>query len=456
MEGYGFTSFRKDLVAGIIVGILAGPLAIAFAIASGARPDQGITAAIIGGLIAALTSGSKYQITGPSGAFVILILSTSLQYGYEGMLMATLMAGILLIIAGFAKVGNMIRFIPYSVTVGFTAGIAVLIITSQATYFLGIPLSLGNKTFFLKWYTIASHITEINWIEFLLGTLSILIVRLWPKLKTPFPGSLVTIIVAGGLVKIFSLPSLTIGDTFGNLAFSLPSFKIPPFEWMNLPSLIEPAVAIALLISIESLLSAMVADGMTGRKHRTHMELISQGLANIGSSLAGGLPATGAIARTATNIKSGAVSPVSGVIHAIVVLITMLFLGNWISSIPLATLAGILFVIAFNMGEWNYFLTIFRSPKGDVVILLTTFLSTLFVNLVFAIETGVILAAFIHLNRLAEASGMEEMSPAEELDEDPEEIQRMQSLKIPPEVEVYEIYGSLFLRRNGEVYDSSS
>jgi SulP family sulfate permease len=444
IENYNFSKFQKDLIAGVIVGIVAIPLSIAFAIASGARPEQGLVTAVVAGFIASMSSGSMYQISGPTGAFVILVLSTITQYGYEGMLIATFLAGMMLVIAGFSRMGAVIKFIPYSVTVGFTSGIALLIATSQLADLFGISIHLSNKNMVEKWISIAQHIFEMNWTALTIGLFTIVIMRVWPLLKTPIPGSLIAIILSTVTVSAFSLSCMTIGDRYGTIEFSFPVFSFPSFKLDSILELIQPAIAIALLAGIESLLSAVVADGMTASRHRSHMELISQGFANIGSSLVGGLPATGAIARTATNIRSGAVSPVSGMIHAIVILASMLFLGTMISVIPLAALAGILLVIAYNMSEWKQFLTIFRCPAGDVVILLTTFLLTILVDLVVAIEVGIVLGAFITLNRFAEASGIKNYTDAIDQEENPKDQEILKSLNLPSSVEVYEIYGSLF------------
>lgn len=443
-EGYRGAHLRKDLIAGLIVGVLAIPISIAFAIASGARPEQGLITAVVAGFIAALTSGSRFQVTGPTGAFVILVHSTIAQYGYQGMVIATFIAGLLLIVGGLTRVGAAIKFIPYSVTVGFTSGIALLIATSQFPDLLGIPLHFGEENVFTKWVAIASHLTEAHFATVAVALISLFLLWLWPKFNTPVPGSLVVIFVSTLLVKLLALETTTIGDRFGTLTFSLPMPSIPIADLGLIPNLIQPAMAIALLAGIESLLSAVVADGMTARRHRSHMELISQGLANIASGLMGGIPATGAIARTATNIKSGAVSPIASITHAGVILFSLAFLGPAIAQIPMASLAAVLLFIAYHMSEWRHFMKILRCPAGDIVILLVTFLLTVLVDLVTAIEVGIIVAAFITIHRMADASGMKDLRQSLNQEEQPEEVALIKSLELPAGVEVFEIYGSLF------------
>lgn len=443
-EGYHLADLKKDLISGLMLGIIAIPLSIAFAIASGARPEQGIMTAIIAGFIASSTSGSRYQISGPTGAFVILVGTTISKYGYEGLLIATFLAGIILVISGISRVGTIIKFIPYSVTVGFTGGIALLIAFSQIPDFLGIAISTDSFTFIDKILETAPHLKEINPACALIGMFSITIMALWPKLRTPLSGSLVVIVAATVMVQLFSLPCETIGDRFGSLEFTIPSISLPSLDLQMMPELVQAAIAIAFLVGIESLLSAVVADGMTGRRHRSHMELISQGLANIASSLCGGLPATGAIARTAANIQSGAVSPISGMTYSVAIVILMLFMGTYIALIPLSAVAGILLMIAYRMGEWHHFLTIFRCPIGDIAILLTTFVLTVFVDLLTAIQAGIILATFISINRMAEGSGMRNLREAIVQEEMPEDVEIAQAINNEDKLEVYEVYGSLF------------
>ncbi len=444
-EGYSLKDFSKDLIAGIIVGILALPMSIAFAIASGARPEQGLYTAIIAGLLGGVLSGSRYQISGPTGAFIILIADIYQCQGYEGLVIATLFAGIILIGMGFARLGAAIKFIPYPVTIGFTSGIALLIFTTQVHDFTGMHITASIPADFLgKWLVYFQNLHHVDLPTLGMALFSLAVVIWWPRVTSVIPGALVAIVLSTVLVNFFGVPVATIGDCYGAVPSSLPTFSLPHITWAHVPQLISPAIAIALLAGIESLLSAVVADGMTGRRHRSDMELISQGVANIGCALGGGLPSTGAIARTATNIKSGGHTPVASLIHALTLLLALLFLGNAVAMIPMATLSAILIVVAYNMSEWRHFLHLFRSPKGDVAILLVTFMLTVLVDLVTAIEVGIVLAAFVFINRMAEAAHTDDLRVALTEVDDPRDYEALQQLDIPSEVEVYQFYGSLF------------
>ena len=448
-QGYSSPVFFKDLTAGIIVGIVALPLAIAFAIASGVKPEQGLYTAIVAGFLISLLSGSRVQIGGPTGAFIVIIYGIVQKFGYDGLVIATIMAGVLLIIMGFAKLGAVIKYIPYPVTVGFTAGIALIIAMGQLRDLLGLHMEKVPAEFIEKIVAYSEHAGSITPIAAVIGIATIAIVFLWPRVTQRVPGSLVAILVTTGMVQLMDLPVETIGSRFGSVSGSLPSFRMPQFDWRTASSLVSPAITIALLAGIESLLSAVVADGMTGRKHRSNMELIAQGVANIASPLFGGIPATGAIARTATNIKNGGLTPIAGIIHAVVLLLIMLFFGKWAALIPMATLAGILVVVAYNMSEWHHFVKLLKSPKMDIAVLLVTFFLTVLVDLTVAIQAGVVLAALLFMKRMSDVTqvgyitsmvGFEE-EDEEDAKADPNNINKF---SVPKGVEVFEVNGPFF------------
>jgi len=438
----------KDLTAGVIVGIVALPLAIAFAIASGVKPEQGLYTAIVAGLLISVLSGSRVQIGGPTGAFIVIIYGIVQKFGYDGLAIATIMAGILLVIMGIARLGAVIKYIPYPVTVGFTSGIALIMAAGQIRDLLGLQMEKVPAEFIEKIVAYSEHIGSITPAAGALGIATIVIVFLWPRVTHRVPGSLVAILVTTAAVPLLNLPVETIGSRFGSVSGALPSLRLPHVEWRMVSSLVSPAITIALLAGIESLLSAVVADGMTGRKHRSNMELVAQGVANIASPLFGGIPATGAIARTATNIKNGGLTPISGIIHALVLLLIMLFLGKWAALIPMATLAGILIVVAYNMSEWHHFVKLLKSPKSDIAVLLVTFFLTVLVDLTVAIQAGVVLAALLFMKRMADVTqlgyvtsmvGYEE--DEEDASEDPNSIKRF---AVPKGVEVFEVNGPFF------------
>jgi len=443
-EGYTAKLFGQDLWAGIIVGIVALPLSIAFAIASGVKPEQGLITAVVAGLLISMFSGSRVQIGGPTGAFIVIIFGIVQKYGYDGLALATVMAGVMLIVMGIAKMGDVIKFIPFPVTVGFTSGIAVIIFTSQVPDFLGLHLAHNPEKFWDKWIAFAQHIPTIDPYAVSISIITILIILFWRKVTDKLPGPLIAILVTTSITHVLHWPLQTIGSRFGNVPHTFPMPHIPYINWDLIIKLSPPALTIALLAGIESLLSAVVADGMTGRRHRSNMELIAQGIANLASPLFGGIPATGAIARTATNIKNGGQTPVSGIVHALTVLVMFLFLGQWASLIPMATLAGILVLVAYNMGEWSMFAKLFRSPKSDIMVLLTTFLLTVFVDLTVAIEVGIVLAAFLFMKRMIEVTQVNYLNQGNESDEwilDPE---MMDAINIPPGIEIFEINGPFF------------
>jgi len=394
-EGYSFKTFTKDLSAGVIVGIVALPLSIAFAIASGVKPEQGLYTAIVAGIVISILSGSRVQIGGPTGAFIVMLYGIVQKYGYDGLAVAGIMAGILLVIMGIAGLGSVIKFIPYPVTVGFTTGIALIIFTTQIKDFLGLQIDKVPAEFINKIIAYSQNILTVNPYALLIGGVSIVIMILWKKVSLKIPGSLIAIIVSTLIVLIFKLPVDTIGSKFGSVPNMLPLPKFPHIDFKVLPELFQPALSIALLAGIESLLSAVVADGMTGGKHRSNMELIAQGAGNIVSPLFCGIPATGAIARTATNIKNGGTTPIAGIIHCVTLLLIMLFFGKLAALIPMPALSAILIMVAYNMSEIHIFVKIFKSTKSDVIVLLVTFLLTVILDLTVAIQVGVVLASLL-------------------------------------------------------------
>ena len=442
-EGYTFSHFSKDLTAGVIVGIVALPLAIAFAIASGVKPEQGLYTAIIAGFLISALSGSRVQIGGPTGAFIVIVYGIVQQYGYDGLATATLISGILLIAMGFARLGAVIKFIPYPVTVGFTTGIALIIFAGQIRDFLGLDIATVPSEFIEKWVAYAHHFDSFNPAALGLGVLTIVTVQLFPRVTRLVPGSLVAILVTTALVSLFNLPVEPIGSRFGEVPTSLPKPQLPNISFELIGQMFSPALSIALLAGIESLLSAVVADGMTGRRHRSDMELIAQGVANIFSPIFGGIPATGAIARTATNIKNGGITPISGIIHAITLLLIMLFFGKWAALIPMPTLAGILIVVSYNMSEWHLFVKLFRSPRSDVLVLLATFLLTVLLDLTVAIQVGVVLAALLFMRRMSEVTKVGYVT-RQMNDEDAAEEPMEDQAGIPDGVEIFEVNGPFF------------
>jgi SulP family sulfate permease len=442
LKDYSAKQFSADLFSGIIVGVVALPLAIAFAIASGVPPEKGIYTAVIAGFIISLLGGSKVQIGGPTGAFVVIVYGIVQKYGLEGLTIATLMGGIILIVMGMVRLGSVIKFIPHPLIVGFTSGIALIIFSSQINDFFGMEIQHVPANFFMKWKEYFLQLQKINPYAVSLAAGTTLIVFFWPKKWSRVPGSLVALLLGVVTVNYFHLPVETIGKRFGEIHSSFPSLSFPAFDLDRFESLIRPAFTIALLGGIESLLSAIVADGMIGGNHRSNMELIAQGTANIFSSLFGGIPATGAIARTATNVKNGGRTPVAGIIHAITLLIIVLFVGQYASMIPMACLAGILVVVAYNMSEWHSFAAILKSQRGDATILLITFLLTVIVDLTVAIEIGMVIAAFQFMRRMSQVSHVNIVSNEEESDdEDPRAITKY---NVPQGVDVFEIKGAFF------------
>ncbi len=451
-KGYSKQLFAKDLMSGLIVGILALPLAIAFAIASGVGPEKGLYTAIIAGFAISFFGGSRFQIGGPTGAFIVIVYGIVAKYGYDGLATATLMAGVMLVIFGIAKLGAIIKFIPFPVTVGFTAGIAIIIAVGQIPNFLGLhfPAGISEPADAIGKITLyAKSIGTTNVYSVLVGLFALLVCIFSPKLTTKVPGSLIAIILATALVKVLGLDDahgvMTIGSK-NQIPTGFPMPHLPNISLDMMRQVFQPALTIAILGAIESLLSAVVADGMTGTRHRSNTELTGQGIANILSPIFGGIPATGAIARTATNIKNGAVSPVSGLVHAVILLLIMLLFGKYAEMIPMAALAAVLFQVAFNMCGYKNFVKLVRgAPKSDVTVLLATFVLTVVMDLTIAIEVGVLLAAILFIRRMSDVAEVECVT--EELREDDEELSdpnNIASRHVPRGVAVFEIMGSLF------------
>ena len=446
LRTYDRQQLTADLTAGVIVGIVALPLAIAFAIASGVTPERGLYTAIVAGFLISALGGSRVQIGGPTGAFIVIVYGIVQQYGYDGLAIATVMAGGMLIVLGVARLGSAIKFIPYPVITGFTSAIALIIFSSQVKDFLGLRMGDVPAEFAEKWGAYADAIGTINPSALLLSGTALGIILVWPKLTQRIPGAFVALIATTAMAQLLDLPVETIGSRFGAIPSSLPMPSIPDVDPAQIAALVGPAFTIALLAAIESLLSAVVADGMIGGRHRSNMELVAQGLANVASPLFGGIPATGAIARTATNVKNGGRTPVAGIVHAVTLLLITLFFGRWAALIPMATLAAILVIVAYHMSEWRTFRTELRSPKSDVAVLLTTFILTVLIDLTVAIEVGIVLSALLFMRRMAEVTNVSIIT--RELDDegdlyatDPNAVRRR---AIPPGVEVYEINGPFF------------
>lgn len=443
LRTYDRAQFLADLTAGLIVGIVALPLAIAFAIASGVPPEAGLITAVVAGFLISALGGSRVQIGGPTGAFVVIVYGIVQSHGVEGLRIATIMAGIILVCFGLGKLGSYIKFIPYPLTIGFTSGIALIIFSSQVKDFLGLSMAAVPAEFGEKWVAYARALGTVNPSAILIATLALAIILVWPRIHPRIPGPFIALIVTTAVVHLFDVPVETIGQRFGGIGTQLHAPEVPPLTFTRIAALVGPAFTIALLAAIESLLSAVVADGMIGGKHRSNMELVAQGVANIASPIFGGIPATGAIARTATNIKSGGRTPVAGMIHALTLLLIMLFFGRWAGLIPLATLAAILVVVSYHMSEWRTFRNEFRAPRSDVIIMLTTFTLTVLVDLTVAIEIGMVLSAFLFMKRMAEVTNVSPLS--DDLEEQDEQGEGPgNGRNIPPGVEVYEINGPFF------------
>lgn len=443
-EGYTLKQFQGDLAGGLTVGVVAIPLAIAFAIASGVKPEQGLYTAIFAGFVIAVLGGTRAQISGPTGAFIVIVYGIVQKYGYDGLAVATLLAGIMLAVMGLLRMGAFLKFVPYPVTVGFTSGIALIIFSSQISDFFGLTIEKVPADFVDKWIAYGSNAATFNPYALAVGAGSLAIIVLWPKVTRKVPGQLIAIIVATIVVRAFHLPVETIESRFGAVPNSLPVPHLPVMTWELVKQMFQPALTIAILAALESLLSAVVADGMMGTRHRSNMELVAQGAGNVVSVIFGGIPATGAIARTATNIKSGGKTPVAAVIHCVFLLLVLLFIGPWAALIPMTTLAAVLLVVAYNMSEWREFTHLLKSPRGDIAVLLATFLLTVFIDLTVAIQVGILLAAFVFLQKMSTETHVDQITANFRVDDDEMETRDINELTIPPGVEVFEIYGSLF------------
>ena len=449
LKEYNKKTFLSDLTAGLTVGVVALPLAMAFAIACGCSditPSTGLITAVVAGFMISLLGGSKYQIGGPTGAFVVIIAGVVGSFGMGGLIMCTLMAGIFLILFGLLRMGALIRFIPYPVTTGFTSGIAVTIFCTQIKDLLGLQIPVAVPAEFVqKWQCYFRYFDTINWWALGISLFTIVTILLTRRFAPRAPFMLVGMLAATVICAVFDLPVETIGSRFGELPKGLPLPSFPSFEWAALPSLVKPAFVIALLAAIESLLSASVADGMTGSRHHPNTELIGQGAGNIASALFGGLPATGAIARTATNIRSGGKTPVSGIVHAVTLLLILLLAGQYAAIVPLPALAGILAIVCWNMAEVSTFCHLLTGPKQDRAVLIITFVLTVLIDLVVAVEVGVVLAALLFIGRMAQVSNVETISREIEGDDPEEQPARSRYLRhIPDNVEVFDIQGPFF------------
>ena len=449
MKTYNKKTFMSDLMAGIIVGIVALPLAIAFGIASGVTPEKGIITAIVAGLVISLFGGSKVQIGGPTGAFIIIIYGIIKKYGFEGLTIATLMAGFFLLLFGLLHLGTIIKYIPYPIVVGFTSGIAVTIFTTQIKDLFGLTLPSNPSDFIEKWGVYIQNFDTIDPWCAIIGVASVLVIAITPRFSKKIPGSLIAIIlmtVVALLLKNYAgISSIeTIGDRF-SISNELPSAQVPNMNWETIKSLVSPAITIAILGAIESLLSATVADGVIGDHHDSNTELMAQGLANIASPLFGGIPATGAIARTMTNINNGGKTPIAGIIHAVILLLIFLFLMPLAKYIPMACLAAVLVVVSYGMSGWRSFLAVMKNPKSDITVLLITFFLTIIFDLTIAIEVGLIIACLLFMKRMSETTDVKAIT--EEIDPNLESefsTGNLDHLIIPKGVEVYEINGPYF------------
>ncbi|WP_277291654.1 SulP family inorganic anion transporter [Streptococcus orisratti] len=443
MKNYTGAQFVKDLVAGIIVAIIALPLSIALAIASGVNPEQGLYTAVVAGFFISFLGGSRVQIGGPTAAFVVIIYGIIAQYGMAGLTVATFLAGLMLIIMGLLHFGDLIKFIPKTITVGFTLGIAVGIVAGQIKDFFGLDMGAVPAEFVEKMVSYAENMHSLNWQTLLIGILALLIQIFWPKISQKIPGSLVAILVTTAIVAFGKLDVKTIGDLY-TIKAGLPRFSMPVLSFSLIRQMISPAFTIAILAAIESLLSAVVSDGMIGGNHRSNAELVGQGVGNMMSALFGGIPATGAIARTAANVRNGGRTPVAGMVHALTLLLILLFLMPYASLIPMSCLAAILIMVGYNMSGWRTFVHMVRTaPKSDVAVLVITFLLTVFFDLVVAIEFGMVLAAFLFLKRMADVAQVRQWVEKDEHDDS--ELSENTDLKyVPQNAVVYELFGALF------------
>lgn len=438
LRSYTGGQLLEDSIAGVTVGLVALPLAMAFAIASGVSPQAGLYTAVVAGFLISALGGSHTQIGGPTGAFVVIVAGIVAKYGLAGLALVGVMAGFMLLIMGFTGLGAAVKYIPRPVTIGFTNGIALLIASTQIKDFFGLRTTPVPSEFVPRMRLLIQHAATLNWVAFLVAAGSLAIILLWPRVTRRVPGSIVALLLTTAAVAVFHLPIETIGSRFGGLPQGLPHFTLPDFRAEHILPLLPSAFTVALLAAVESLLSAVVADGMSGDHHNSNMELVAQGFANIASPLFGGIPATGAIARTATNIRSGAKTPVAGMVHALTLLLILLAAAPLARFVPLATLAAVLFVVAYNMGEWREIATILRLSKTDIAVWLTTFALTVVADLTVAVGVGMALAALLYIYRIAETTTVEAVTP-EYLDDGQAHI--LQDKEIPANVTILRIHG---------------
>lgn len=443
MKSYTKKQLIKDIISGIIVAIIALPLSIALAIASGVGPEQGLYTAIIAGFFISFFGGSRVQIGGPTAAFVVIIYGIVASYGTDGLIVATILAGIILVIMGICRFGSLIKYIPYTITTGFTCGIAVTLFIGQLKDFFGMDIASVPSEFLDKVIVYAKNISTINLTATLIGLLAVVIMLLWTKVTDKIPGSLVAIVVTTAIAYFAKLPVNTIGSVYGKLNSAFPSFHIPSITMNLIQQMISPAFTIAVLAAIESLLSAVVSDGMIGDTHKSNAELIGQGLGNIFSGFFGGIPATGAIARTAANVRNGGRTPIAGIAHCITLTIILLVLMPLAALIPMTTLAAVLLVVAANMADWSSFFRLCKNaPKSDIIVLVATFFLTVFFDLVVAIEIGVVLAALLFMKRMAETADIKAWKYTDSPDITPGEAEKLR--EIPHSISVFEICGPMF------------
>lgn len=442
LKDYNRDMFFKDVIAGIIVAIIALPLSIALAIASGVSPEKGLITACIGGFFVSLLGGSRVQIGGPTGAFVVIVSGIVYEYGLDGLIISTMMAGAILVFMGLFRLGDLIKFIPYPVTTGFTSGIAVVIFSTQINDFMGLGIEKVPSEFLGKWGSYIHNIGHVNWMALAVGLVTMGIIVLWPKVNAKIPGAFVALILTTFAALFMGLNIATIETQFGTISGAIPMPSMPVISLDIIKALFMPAVAIALLGSIESLLSAVIADGMIGGNHRSNMELVGQGVANMASALFGGIPVTGAIARTAANVKNGGRTPVAGIVHAITVFLMLIILMPYIKYVPMASLAGILIIVAYNMVEWDSFRELNKCPKSDALVFLATFFLTVVFDLVVAIEVGMILSAFLFMKRMSDVTDCHYTIGSEENSCD--KFGFLNGAVISPEIGIYEINGPFF------------
>ncbi len=456
MKGYSKNQLIKDIISGVIVAIIALPLSIALALASGVAPEQGLYTAIVAGFVISFLGGSRVQIAGPTAAFATIVAGIVAKNGMNGLVVATILAGIILILMGLLRLGNLIRFIPYTITTGFTFGIAITIVIGQLKDFFGLVYENAPVETMEKVEAFVHNISGISWQTVLVGVISLAILIVWPKVTDKIPGSLIAVIAGALIVKVFGMEVNTIGDLY-DISNKLPTLHIPGFSLETVQNVFGDAVTIALLAGIESLLSCVVADGMIGSRHNSNMELVAQGAGNVASALFGGIPATGAIARTAANIKNGGRTPIAGMVHAVVLVLILVVLMPYAKMIPMPTMAAILFIVAYNMSEWREFVHLCKtSPKSDILVLILTFVLTVFFDLVVAIEVGILLSAILFMKRMADVADVQSWKyVGDDIDysNDPDSINLRQ---VPKHTLVYEITGPMFFAASDKFMNIST